>query len=415
MKTLSLLRGRRSQFVLAALLVALPIGVATARQLAPVSTSPATGHAQVVTQGIATFAGQEMVWRVVQRTALPRWDAKAQRSVLGFVLASDEPVLLTNIDVDNKKQDVARLGSGEVFLVQGGQKQIRASMSDQPVTYLSLEIVKASDAHKVGNDALLYQSEAFVPPPGQRDLDLVRNVLRLRERATIPDTAESVYILATDGAIDILPATSKEATTLQAGESGIFPAPVEITAVQPAADGAGQIAAVGLTSSLLQDAGTGAAYVVAVIGDEIPPVPTRTPTSTVTPLPTMTPTEEPTEAPATETPTDEPTKEPTATETPLVDSDGDGLTDDQELQLGTNPNQADSDDDGVSDGDEVNVYGSNPLSRDSDGDGLTDGEEVRLKTDPTNPDTDGDGYSDGDEVHRYQSDPLDPQDPPRIT
>lgn len=38
-------------------------------------------------------------------------------------------------------------------------------------------------------------------------------------------------------------------------------------------------------------------------------------------------------------------------------------------------------------------------SRDSDGDGLTDSEEVNIyKTDPKNPDTDGDSFKDGDEV-----------------
>jgi S1-C subfamily serine protease len=35
---------------------------------------------------------------------------------------------------------------------------------------------------------------------------------------------------------------------------------------------------------------------------------------------------------------------------------------------------------------------------DSDNDGLSDGEEIKLGTDPKNPDTDGDGYTDGSEV-----------------
>ena len=38
---------------------------------------------------------------------------------------------------------------------------------------------------------------------------------------------------------------------------------------------------------------------------------------------------------------------------------------------------------------------------DSDGDGLTDEEEKALRTDPNNPDTDGDGIPDGDEVHPH--------------
>ncbi|MCB0344433.1 MAG: hypothetical protein KDD66_04925 [Bdellovibrionales bacterium] len=47
-------------------------------------------------------------------------------------------------------------------------------------------------------------------------------------------------------------------------------------------------------------------------------------------------------------------------ETSSVDSDGDGLTDEQEDALGTNPNDSDSDDDGVSDGQEVGDN-TNPL------------------------------------------------------
>ncbi|MFC0116485.1 thrombospondin type 3 repeat-containing protein [Pseudoalteromonas xiamenensis] len=43
---------------------------------------------------------------------------------------------------------------------------------------------------------------------------------------------------------------------------------------------------------------------------------------------------------------------------------------------------------------------------DTDGDGLTDPEEVLTQTDPTNPDSDGDGFSDGEEVSAG-SDPND--------
>jgi outer membrane protein OmpA-like peptidoglycan-associated protein len=48
-------------------------------------------------------------------------------------------------------------------------------------------------------------------------------------------------------------------------------------------------------------------------------------------------------------------------------------------------------------------------SGDSDGDGLTDDEELVLGTDPTNPDTDGGGLSDGEEVRSYGN-PLDLKD-----
>jgi len=60
-----------------------------------------------------------------------------------------------------------------------------------------------------------------------------------------------------------------------------------------------------------------------------------------------------------------------------VDTDEDGLTDDEEKQ-----------------------YGTSYVLQDTDKDGLTDYDEVKQwNTDPTNPDTDADGYSDGEEIN----------------
>lgn len=91
----------------------------------------------------------------------------------------------------------------------------------------------------------------------------------------------------------------------------------------------------------------------------------------------------------------------------LDDSDGNQLLDYIEAQLGTNPNNPDSDGDGLTDGQEVNEYETNPLKADTDQDGLNDYDEVIVhKTDPKKPDTDGDQLSDGDEVAQYRTDPL---------
>jgi hypothetical protein len=82
-----------------------------------------------------------------------------------------------------------------------------------------------------------------------------------------------------------------------------------------------------------------------------------------------------------------------------LDSDGDGLGDAQEAGLGTDPNNPDSDGEGLSDGDEVNIYGTDPLHRNTDRDGINDRIEIQFKgTDPLNPDTDGDGLKDGQEA-----------------
>ncbi len=91
------------------------------------------------------------------------------------------------------------------------------------------------------------------------------------------------------------------------------------------------------------------------------------------------------------------------------DLDSDGLINIDEYTLGTDPQNADTDGDGLTDGDEVHIYGSNPLLVDSDGDGLNDGDEVNIHgSDPTLVDTDGDGEDDFLEVSQG-TDPDDDQ------
>lgn len=60
-----------------------------------------------------------------------------------------------------------------------------------------------------------------------------------------------------------------------------------------------------------------------------------------------------------------------------VDSDNDGLTDEDEIDLSTNIKQIDSDGDGLDDYQEVKVYQTDPLNKDSDNDSYSDGEEVK--------------------------------------
>ena len=59
-----------------------------------------------------------------------------------------------------------------------------------------------------------------------------------------------------------------------------------------------------------------------------------------------------------------------------VDTDKDGLFDDEEQSLGTSITLIDTDADGLSDFDEVKVYMTDPLNKDTDGDSYLDGDEV---------------------------------------
>lgn len=100
------------------------------------------------------------------------------------------------------------------------------------------------------------------------------------------------------------------------------------------------------------------------------------------------------------------------------DRDKDGLTNEDEMSRGTDPDDPDTDGDDLEDGDEVLVYSTDPLSNDTDGDGLDDGAEKSLwgeswQKDLDNdnlinlvdPDADGDGLADGQEAKEFGTDP----------
>lgn len=67
-----------------------------------------------------------------------------------------------------------------------------------------------------------------------------------------------------------------------------------------------------------------------------------------------------------------------------TDTDGDGLSAQQERDAGTDPNKADTDGDGLTDGDEV-ARGTDPTKADTDGDGIDDKTELMQKTLPPPP------------------------------
>jgi len=83
---------------------------------------------------------------------------------------------------------------------------------------------------------------------------------------------------------------------------------------------------------------------------------------------------------------------------------GGGSNSDDDDAVANDDDAVGDDDDAVGDDDDDSVP-----QGDTDGDGLSDSEEDDLGTDPNDPDTDGDGYEDGDEVDN-NSDPTNPND-----
>jgi len=98
-----------------------------------------------------------------------------------------------------------------------------------------------------------------------------------------------------------------------------------------------------------------------------------------------------------------------------IDSDGDGISDDVEIETGTYHDDADTDDDGILDGQEKDWDNDtdgdgkiNALDPDSDNDGIYDGTEMGIGIDDLHPDTDiTAGYLVIDEDNSTTTDPLD--------
>ncbi len=90
---------------------------------------------------------------------------------------------------------------------------------------------------------------------------------------------------------------------------------------------------------------------------------------------------------------------------PVRDGDADGLDDEEEALIGTDPARADTDRDGLRDGPEVEA-GLDPLDADTDDDGVRDGAEpspledsdMDGRVDAADPDSDDDGLFDGTEL-----------------
>src|SRR5215203_2448762 len=398
-------------------LLAAPTAVRAFLQ-SPDAPSPATGTAQVVAQGVMAVDAGDLVWQIVERTGPLPANADTLTSDLGFLVV-ESGVLLVE-DLTSGMQ--SRLPAGEAMVTGAGDEQIRVAVGSDPARYRELTLVEAT-AESVPEDAtLLFTSDPFVGTGARHDVDLLQDTLAAGAQMPIPAGALPTLVLVRTGAVDIA-LESGDIISLGAGEAVSLTGGVQVTA---AGEGAGiAVVTVGpIVPSLAQAAATPAS------GRRIVEVPDATATTAAqtpqiaTPAPT----------------TDEQASGPVAEdEAPVeiagsVDSDGDGLDDATESELGTDPLLWDTDSDGVSDGEEV-AAGTDPfdpasfpasaqdaapgpegvaaetLSLDSDADRLADADEAAVGTDPTNPDTDGDGYYDGDEVN-LGTDPLDPASHP---
>lgn len=376
----------RAATVLLAVLLALGMLPGAAVQPAPAPT-PVPDTADLVAEGVSPAGDGAVAWHVAVRTvAAP--DATPPRGPNGFVVAGEAPLVLVVPDGTTSRVDVQ---AGEAFFLPAGRRLVTAT--DGSATYTVIELVPSPDGtptpSAVPDDLLT--GEPFTHPSGERALELWRATLSRQARTwTLPFSDAPLALVVTEGAVEVAPPGGSAPVTLVAGEAGVAHGG-DIVQVRGSSDAMVYAARIGdpVPDGMAPTATIGLAP---TSGNQAPastnPTATTMPTATTAPSPTAVPTPSPT---------------PDAT-----DSDGDGLTDDQEKTLRTNPYSNDSDLDGVFDGYEV-ANGYNPLSPDSDNDGVSDYDEIANESgpEPGSGDVDGDGLTDGYEAQVSLTNPYD--------
>lgn len=375
----------RAPILLLAIALSISMMPAGAFQTSPSST-PSPGAPEVIARGTSSSDARAVAWRVSAHPVDPENDAGA--GAPGFIVAGDLPLVVEVQDGDEASIDIS---ATEASLIPDGPYRVTALDAD--ATYMTMGLMPASTGTPTpvaGPDALV-TSAPFTHPDGERALELWRATLSSADQIwTLPDSEAQIALLVTTGAIELTQPDGDEPVTLVAGEAGI-------------ADGGAAIRARGSADAVVY---------AARIGNRV--APGVTPTATITLMPTVSD-----QAPASTSPTattpptptsaPSPTTVPTPSPTPeAADSDGDGLTDEQEKSLRTNPYSNDSDLDGVFDGYEV-ANGYNPLSPDTDNDGVSDYDEIANESgpEPGSGDADADGLTDGYEGQVSLTDPYD--------
>jgi hypothetical protein len=345
---------------------ATPVTAATP-QLSPTPIS----HGEVIAQGLAIPPTEAAAWRVREVTLPTADQAESETDGFSFTLQMQGVSVMRN-DITNKR---ARLEAGEAYFMSADDPYTRRGEGDRSSRAWIFEVVAPNASTEGLEGDVIFTSDSIESwPAGVRDLEMIRNILAPGESSALPIHVAPALVMITSGSVEVV-------------EPGGTPRTLN--------------ARQGLVADELTLTNTGddaASYVVVTIGQRVLDQAT-------------------TAVPSEETPTAGATSEAGTTPTaaaaldPNADADGDGLTNADEQQRGTDPTKKDTDGDGLSDNDEVQTYQTDPLKADTDGDGLNDGQEAGV-TDPLKPDTDGDGASDSDEELIYGTNPNDPNDHP---
>lgn len=396
-----------------------PAAVSPAPSLLPAEFVPGAPHLETVAQGVVDLGGG-VAWRVRELTLDPAGAVETGNFVFTLQRTGN------SIVQDQQTGRRVRLEPGEASFAPTNDPTSRTALPGDPSVVWLFELTQPDVPPPAGR--VLFTSPTVDYPGGTYDTELHRGILLPGEVSEIPAHTGPAFVMVTAGRVQASPAGG-----------------------QPTQVGAGSGMLVDSTMSLRNTDQQPASFVVALVGDTVEGAEVAAPVQTAqqpTPAPpAQAPADQqaqaqppvpppadlqvaaPTPAPAppanqqaqAQPPADQtqaqaqPADQSQAQAQPADqqvnptdgDTDGDGLSDVDEANLGTDPLNKDYDADGLLDGAEVYQYGTDPLNNDTDGDGLLDGEEINtFGTSPSSADTDGDGLGDADEIYIYGTNPA---------
>jgi hypothetical protein len=285
-----------------------------------------SGMDQTIAQGLAAFDDfSGGIWRITELKPLPVDQAPSVTApYYGFLYQMKGNTIIRN-NVTGKR---ARIEPGEAYYFSAGDDYTRYQEDADGSRAWLIEVVPgtADDADAAGT--VLYKSDAIGSfPADTRDLELMAANILDGGSARVQDYEVDVLLMVTVGSIQV----TDDNGTVQMDA----PAALMIS---------GKV-------DIENTSGDPANYLIGKIGSSVGDA-----------LPVVDDTTTPDEAADTPEATSDGSGDTTGEEVdPNLDTDADGLIDTDEAVYGTDPTIADTDFDGYSDGDEVIVYGTDPL------------------------------------------------------
>ena len=183
--------------------------------------SPASGHAQVIAQGVTSMP-DEAAWRVVFHSIDPGGAAELSAGGPGFILVDTGGVI-----VEEGTRSTLLAPAEAAFHASPTSRLI--PIGERPTGVFALDLVPPDAVANAGDGIPVFASDPFSAPDGTRDIDLVRDLLEPGESTTVIGNEAPVLVLVTLGAVRA-EATDGSAASLRVGEASTFSGDVVLTA-----------------------------------------------------------------------------------------------------------------------------------------------------------------------------------------